>query len=105
MAFLEDNKLEMHMAGNGQEALDILKNVVPDVILMDIDMPVMNGYDATKKIRQINELKGIPVIALTALVMKEQVDKYSHVFDDFLAKPLDYDLFIETVRKYLPHIA
>ncbi|SIN66137.1 PAS domain S-box protein [Algoriphagus halophilus] len=84
---LEQNEMEIFTANNGEEAIDAVKSNSFDLILMDVQMPVMDGIMATHMIR--NELKlAIPIIALTAFAMKGDREKYlSHGMNDFLAKP------------------
>ncbi len=101
--YLEECNCEIIEAKNGQEALDIIKTDKPDLILMDIQMPVLNGYEATKQIKQQKEFCKIPVIATTALAMKEQVEKYGDVFDLYLKKPIDMDELIMSLMKFLPY--
>jgi len=83
---------EIHIAKNGKEVLDKIENTVYDVILMDVKMPVMDGYEATKQIR-INESAAkvenpIKIIAITANNQPEEIQYCMSIgMDDFLAKP------------------
>ena len=70
---------------------------------MDIQMPVLDGYEATKQLKEQDETKAIPVIALTALAMKEQERKYSEIFDAYLKKPMDEEELILCLMKFLPN--
>ena len=101
--YLEDENVTVKEVETGKEALEILKVFVPDLILMDIQLPELNGYDTTKIIRRNEKLKNIPIIALTANATKEEIEKYSHVFDEYITKPVDEDIFIKTISKYLSH--
>lgn len=88
---------EFQSALNGEEALKILKSldVLPDVILLDVEMPVMNGFEFHKLMKKEDKLKSIPVIYLTA--NNQFMDKVEHVTGfDFLNKPIEKDdlLFI-----------
>jgi len=67
-----------------------------DVILMDVQMPLMNGYEATQRIKALSKEHGkIPIIAMTANVLKEEVEKcYEVGMDDFIGKPFDIDELI-----------
>jgi len=83
------------LSRNGREALDELKASPQgfDLVLMDIQMPVMDGLRATREIRQDPELKSLPVIALTAGVLPEERQAaIAAGVNDFLGKPLDLDL-------------
>jgi len=93
----EDSSLSVVVASDGNEAIEQFKSQNPDIILMDIRMPNMDGYEAAK---QIKELSDVPIIALTASVMKNDFEqlKREH-FDGYLRKPvLRYDLFLELSR-------
>ena len=85
-------------AENGRIAVEEYKRGVYDVILMDVQMPIMNGYEATENIKSlIDQYGSIPIIAMTANVLKEEVKKcYEAGMDDFIGKPFDVD---ELIRK------
>jgi CheY-like chemotaxis protein len=86
---------------NGAEAVDQVKKQKFDLILMDMQMPVMNGFEATEKIRQIPEYKEIPIIALTAFAMKGDREKCLEAgATDYIPKPIDSQEFIEKVKYY-----
>ena len=90
-------------AYNGNEALNILKNNKVDLILMDIQMPELNGFDTTKIIRG-EELGGkyIPIIAMTAYAMREDKDKcIQATMDDYIVKPFDIEKLYEIIEFYL----
>jgi CheY-like chemotaxis protein len=92
---LEEHGAKVIDAQNGKAALDLLGEKAIDLVLMDIMMPVMDGYTAIKKIRENAALKNMPVIALTAKALKEDREKcISAGADDYLAKPVDYDMLI-----------
>ena len=85
---------------NGMQAIDATKANHYDLILMDIHMPIMNGMEATKKIRMLGYEK--PIIALTANVMKDDIAEYIQAgCTDHIAKPIDKDKFFNIVRAYL----
>ncbi len=86
---------------NGAEAVDQARKVTYDLILMDMQMPVMNGFEATERIRQMPEYKDIPIIALTAFAMKGDREKCIDAgASDYIPKPIDSVEFIEKVKKY-----
>lgn len=86
---------------NGQEALDQVKTQAFDLVLMDMQMPVMNGFEATERIRQLPEYKATPIIALTAFAMKGDKEKCLEAgATDYIPKPIDSVEFIEKVRHY-----
>lgn len=97
---LESMKLKVSIAGNGAEALDILRHERFDVIFMDIQMPVLNGHDATIEIRK----RGIktPVIAMTANAMQADRDEcLENGMNDFISKPITYKTISEILQKWL----
>ncbi|MBU2511363.1 response regulator [bacterium] len=90
-------------AENGLEAIESARVNPPDLILMDMKMPVMSGYEASKVLKQDNNLKEIPIIGITASAMKDEKDKVSQLCDSCLNKPVSkHDLLME-IKKYLPH--
>ncbi|MCP4748998.1 MAG: response regulator [Desulfobacteraceae bacterium] len=97
------------VAQNGLEAVDAFQKKHYDVILMDIHMPVLNGLEATEKIRSLEssgmivdgKINRIPIIAMTASAMKIDQDKcFAAGMDDFIAKPVDPDLLSEKISRY-----
>jgi len=92
---MENAGVKIIEAEDGEMAISIAEKVKPDLILMDILMPRMDGFEATNIIREKEDLKHIPIIALTALAMKEDVERIEEAgFDDYLLKPFHIsDLF------------
>ena len=90
---------------DGQEAVELFRNSEPDefdVILMDIMMPVMNGYEATKMIRSLDreEAKEVPIIAMTANAFTEDRIRAKEAgMDEHVAKPVDVELLIKVIHK------
>ena len=92
-------RYKLMRAHNGIEAVTINEDEKPDLILMDIRMPAMNGLDAT---RIIKEVSNTPVIALSAYAFEENIRKAKEAgCDDFMAKPFKVENLIEIVKKYL----
>lgn len=86
---------------NGAEALEEVKKQKYDLILMDMQMPVMNGFEATEKIRKLPEYKNTPIISLTAFAMKGDKEKcLAAGATDYIPKPIDSIEFIEKVKFY-----
>jgi len=97
---LEDYNLNLDIANNGAEAIEKYKKNTYDLILMDLQMPIMGGVEATKIIRQID--KEIPIIALTAAAMKEEIQKTKEVkMNAHVAKPIDSKELIHVINQYL----
>ncbi|MDR3679064.1 MAG: PAS domain S-box protein [Flavipsychrobacter sp.] len=89
-------------AKNGVEAIAYYKKQIPDLILMDVQMPEMNGYEATQTIRQLEGSKHIPIIALTAGNVKGEKEKcLAAGMDDFVVKPIVEETLAVTLNKWL----
>jgi CheY-like chemotaxis protein len=87
-------------AKDGQEAIDLFNANEVDLILMDLQLPVMDGYTATKEIKKINP--EVPIIAQTAHVMSGEREKCLEAgCNDYLAKPIRLQILIDTLSKYL----
>ncbi len=102
---LEKVGLQVVMAQNGFEALDILSKEKPDLIIMDIMMPEMDGIEATKKIKSSKDTSSIPIIALTATVKFEDDRSIDSVqFDGAIYKPVTISRLLEELKKFIPSI-
>lgn len=100
--FLEQVGIILSIATNGQIALDKLAQQSFDLVLMDCQMPVMDGYQATKAIRQRPELAQLPVIAMTANAMAGDKEMCLRAgMNDHIAKPIEVNLLYQTLLKYL----
>ncbi|HLP59415.1 MAG TPA: ATP-binding protein, partial [Candidatus Deferrimicrobium sp.] len=103
-AMLEEKHINVTTANDGKDALEKLTHFAPHLVLMDMKMEGMDGYEATRIIKARERLKKIPVIALTAAAMKEGRDKAKEAgCDGFLAKPLDEDQLFAELIKFLPY--
>ncbi len=100
---LEAHNMEVIHAENGQEGIDLLKaSPGVEAVLMDIMMPEMDGYEAITAIRQMEEFKQLPIIALTAKAMKADRDHCLEVgASDYISKPLDIDQLLSLLRVWL----
>ncbi len=84
---------EIHRAYNGQDAISKAISIRPDIILMDIMMPIMDGFGATKAIRKTPEISYIPIIIVTALSsIEDKVNSFVYGADDYMNKPINYSL-------------
>ena len=102
IGLLENSNLKLDIASNGKEAIDLFNLYKYSLILMDIQMPIMDGYEASQIIRQKN--KKIPIIALSANAMKEDMEKSkAHGMNMHLNKPIDVEELYRTLLKYIPH--
>ena len=90
------------IAHNGRMAIDLAQQIHPDLILMDIQMPEMDGLEAIQRIRQIPELANTPIIALTALAMSGDRDRCIAVgANDYLSKPVSLKQLVQKINTYL----
>lgn len=93
---------EVAEAGNAGEALEVLKSLHPDLILMDINMPEVDGYTLTSRIRAMSGFENVPIVALTANVMRGDRERSLEAgCDGYIQKPIDIDLLPQQVERYL----
>ncbi len=89
-------------AEDAGQARDILQNLRPDLILMDINMPDIDGYTLTNELKVMPNLMGVPIVAITANVMKGDRERtLSAGCDGYIEKPIDVDRFIEQVERFI----
>ena len=94
--------LRVVTAGNGAEAIEIVTRQSFDAVLMDCQMPEMDGYEATRKIRQIESLRDLPIIALTANVLSKDREKvFESGMNDHVAKPIEPDSLFATLARWI----
>jgi HAMP domain-containing protein/CheY-like chemotaxis protein/signal transduction histidine kinase len=100
---LEDHGMRVSFAENGKYAIDLLKGASDvDLVLMDVMMPEMDGYETTRAIRQIPELRNLPIIALTAKAMKGDREKcIAAGASDYITKPVDTEQLLSLMRVWL----
>jgi Signal transduction histidine kinase len=100
---LESKKMQVTVAGNGRRCMEILQgNSEFDLVLMDIMMPLMDGYEAMREIRKLPQLQAMPIIALTAKAMKSDRDKCLEAgASDYISKPLQMDQLFSLMRVWL----
>jgi len=98
---LEDT-YEVLTAGDGVEGLRVAAQTHPDLILMDLSLPGMDGWEATRRLKADAALRGIPIIALSAHALRGDAEKALHSgCDAYLSKPLDEDLLFATLATFL----
>ncbi len=100
LGLLENSGIIVDIANNGKEAVEMVQANSYELIFMDIQMPIMDGYEATKIIRSFN--KEIPIIALTANAMKEDIERSKNTgMNEHLNKPIDVEKLYATLLKYI----
>ncbi len=89
-------------AADGAAGIELAERERPDLILMDLSLPVLDGWEATRRIKATRALKSIPIIALTAHAMRGDEKKArASGCDDYLSKPIDEDLLYKKLRQFL----
>jgi two-component system sensor histidine kinase EvgS len=102
---LEQMGLEVEICKNGLEAVASVRKRRPDLVIMDIQMPLMDGFEATNQIRQIEGMETLPIIAMTANAMVGDAERSLRSgMNDHIAKPVDPILLYETVKSWLEKI-
>ena len=100
---LETKGYRVVEAINGQEAVDIAYREHPDLILMDLDLPILDGIAATQRIRQQAQMADVPIVAVTAYPMSyTRVKAFAKGCDEYLAKPIDLTELEELITRHLP---
>jgi CheY-like chemotaxis protein len=93
---------KIYSAYNGMEGVTLAKREKPDVILMDLRMPVLNGFEAVEKLKSDPATKDIPVLAVTAQVMEEDKERCTLLgVEGFVTKPINLEELIEQVERVL----
>jgi len=99
---LADRGIKVHIAVNGQKALEMLDKTAVDLVLMDIMLPGMDGYEITRRIRAQERFRHLPILALTAKAMKGDREKcIAAGASDYLAKPVDAERLFSMLRVWL----
>jgi CheY-like chemotaxis protein len=99
---LERKGFEVLIAVDGQAGVDMASTTSPDIILMDLSLPVMDGWEATRRIKADPATQGIPVIALTAHAMKEDEQKARDAgCDDYDTKPVNLNRLLDKIGNLL----
>ena len=113
---VEDNELNMKLFNDllqahgyntvqtmdGRDAIKLAREHKPDLVLMDIQLPEISGLEVTKMMKADDELKSIPVVAVTAFAMKGDEDKIREGgCEGYIAKPISVPTFLETINKFL----
>ena len=103
---LEWSHFEVITATNGKEALQVAETEKPDLILLDTNMPVLNGHETLERLKKHPILKNIPVIMVTALCEKDDIAKASSFgIEDYVTKPVDFTGLLEKITSILKNKA
>jgi CheY-like chemotaxis protein len=100
---LEDD-YDIHTATDGAAGIALAEQVRPDLILMDLSLPIIDGWEATRRLKANTTLQHIPIIALTAHAMSGDEERAKAAgCDDYLSKPIDEDLLFAKLQAFLGH--
>lgn len=99
---LEAHNYETFETKDGSEAVALAKNVKPDLILMDIQLPEISGLDVTRRLKSDESVASIPIVAVTAFAMKDDEEKILEAgCEAYISKPISIMSFLNTVRRFL----
>lgn len=99
---LKRKGFDVSVAVNGKEAVDMTRDGMPDIVLMDLSMPVMDGYEATGILKADDATKSIPIVGLSAHAMVGDREKAINAgCDDYDTKPVDLPRLLALIEKYL----
>jgi len=99
---LEKQGYDVIQARNGQEGLDVAAAERPDLILLDIQLPVMDGYEVARRLKQAQETQSTPIVAVTSYAMAgDREAVLSAGCEGYIEKPIDPDHFAEQVKRFL----
>lgn len=89
-------------AETAEEGLEIAQQQIPDLILMDINLPGMNGYEALVELKKLDATKAVPVVAISANALASDLEKgHDAGFADYITKPINLQNFFSTIKKHL----
>ncbi len=96
-----DEKIELVKASSGEIALQIAKEKEFDLVLMDISLPDMDGITITRELKKYPKFENIPFIVVSAHAMTNDEITFRKIFDDYISKPIDEDVFTQKIRKWM----
>lgn len=100
LALIDIGGLDVKTCNNGQEVIDTIKDFAPDLVLLDVMMPIMDGPTALTQLNEMDALDGIPVIFMTAKAQKHEIDEYLNMgATDIIAKPFDPMTLAATIKE------
>ena len=102
---LESSNYKVIQSVNGHDGIAKAKNLKPDAIILDIQLPEMNGYDVAKALKKNDELKNIPIVVVTSFAMNGDKNKaFEAGAEGYIAKPIDPDTFISQIESLIPSL-
>ena len=101
--FLSGYQFDIRQASNGIEVVDIARDFQPDLILLDMKMPKMNGYDTAIALQDDPDLRHIPIVIITASAVKNDTERINKISNDFLTKPFNCQELMAILKKYIDY--
>jgi len=99
---LQRRGFEVLLAQDGAQGIEVAKNKMPDLVLMDMDLPVIDGWEATRQLKGNGKTRAIPVIALTAHALRSDCDRaFQSGCSDFATKPIEFDALLDKIARAL----
>ena len=99
---LEEGGFDILKASSGEEALQLTQDQTPDLVLMDIHLPGMDGLSVVRQMKEDSRTKTIPILALTAHAMRGDRDRFLQAgCDGYISKPIDVKTFVPSIQKYI----
>ncbi len=102
-SYLYNNNFEFYFASNGLEAIDIINHIKFDLIFMDLRMPKMDGYETTRNVKNILDIKNVPIVAFTASTMQIDEAKVGELFEYYLRKPVTKNELFNCISKFIKY--
>lgn len=100
---LEEGGFAILKASSGEEALELTRRVLPDLILMDLHLPVLDGLSVVRRMKSEPRTRQVPILALTAHAMRGDRERFLEAgCDGYISKPIDVRTFIDDIRAHLP---
>ncbi|OUR89566.1 hypothetical protein A9Q92_00860 [Methylophaga sp. 42_8_T64] len=99
--FARDPQLSLQVVTSAEEGIDKIVNQCPDLILMDINLPGMSGNEAAEQLKNDKVYRTIPIIALSAVAMKHDIEKFEGLFDAYITKPVDFTVLMKEIERQL----
>ncbi len=99
--FDRHQQIKLHVAESAENGLKYIAKQKPDAILIDVNLPGMSGSEAARLIKNDPQLQRIPIIAISAAAMKQDIEKYSHLFDGYITKPVNFSLLMDELSRRL----
>ena len=100
--YLAYSGYSVEQAADGEEAVKLAQDLLPDIVVMDLSLPIMDGWEATRRLKADPATSGIPVVALTAHAMKSDHDRaMASGCDDFATKPIEFAVLLDKITRAL----